>query len=164
MQKFILLVVAFAVGVALLAPSGKSTAPAAAQPPARQAGLFDAPAYKETQLRRRPDGHFYVTADVNGAAISFLVDTGASTIALTEADARAAGLQFSSAEFGPVGRTANGIARGKAVTLPKVSIDGKEVMEVEATIIEGAELSLLGQSYLGRISAVQMNGDYMVLR
>jgi aspartyl protease family protein len=64
----------------------------------------------------------------------------------------------------PIARTASGIAQGKAVTLPKVSIEGKDVPEVEAMIIEGAEVSLLGQSYLARISGVQMNGDTMVLR
>jgi aspartyl protease family protein len=164
MKKFILIVFAFAVAVGLMVPSEEPSAPAASTPPVRQAGLFEAAPYKETQLRRRPNGHFYVTADVNGAPITFVVDTGASTVALTEADARAAGLDFSPAEYEPVARTANGIARGKAVMLPKVSIEGKEVMEVEGMIVEGAELSLLGQSYLARITGVQMNGDTMVLR
>jgi len=164
MLKFALIVIAFAVGIGVMLPSGKPAAPSAAVAQAQKPGLFEPSPYKETQLSRRADGHFYATAHVNGAAITFLVDTGASTIALTEADARAAGLHFSEAEYEPVARTANGIARGKAVTLPKVSIEGKDVTEVEAMIVEGAEMSLLGQSYLSRISGVQMNGDLMVLR
>ena len=152
----------FAVLVGILAPSDKPEAAAAEQP--TELGLFEAPQYKVTHLERWHDGHFYVTAQVNGASINFLVDTGASVVALTEEDARAAGLDFSPAEYEPIARTANGIAEGKALTLPKVTIEGKEVMEVDAAIVEGAEQSLLGQSYLSRISGVQMNGDHMVLR
>jgi aspartyl protease family protein len=164
MKKFVFLALAFAMVLGILVPSDKPAAPAANAAQARQAGLFEPAPYKETQLRRKPNGHFYVTADINGAPITFVVDTGASAVALTEADARAAGLQFSQAEYEPIARTANGIARGKFVTLPKVAIEGKEVIEVEGMIVEGAEQSLLGQSYLARISAVQMNGDTMVLR
>ncbi len=164
MLKFVLIVIAFAVAVGVMLPSEKPVAASAAAAQAQTPGLFEPSPYKETQLSRRPDGHFYVTANVNGASITFLIDTGASAIALTEADARAAGLNFSEAEYEPVARTANGVAHGKRVTLPKVSIEGKDVTEVEAMIVQGAELSLLGQSYLSRISGVQMNGDTMVLR
>ncbi len=164
MRKLILSVIAFAIGVGLLMPSDKPAAPAATAARAEQTGLFERPVYKETELERRPNGHFYVTADINGAPINFVVDTGASSVALTEADARAAGIQFSAEEYEDVARTANGVARGKTLTLPKVSIEGKEVMEVDAMILEDADVSLLGQSYLARISAVQMNGDHMVLR
>lgn len=162
MQKLVLVVVVFAVMVGLLAPSGTPPAPVEAQ--AKPPGLFEASPYKETELQRRPNGHFHVTAYVNGAPIEFVVDTGATIVALSESDARAAGLAFSSEEFQPIARTASGIANGKAVTLPKVSIEGKDVPEVDAMIIQGAEVSLLGQSYLARISGVQMNGDTMVLR
>jgi len=164
MQKLALVMIVFAVMVGVLAPSGPSRSPAATEAQAKQPGLFEGTPYKETELQRRPNGHFFVTGYVNGAPINFMVDTGASTVALTEADARAAGLQFSSEEFEPIAQTASGVARGKAVTLPKVAIEGKDVPEVEAMIIEGAQLSLLGQSYLARISGVQMNGDTMVLR
>jgi aspartyl protease family protein len=163
MQKLVFVVLGFAVLVGIIAPSDKPKATAASASQAK-AGLFEAPPYKETELQRKPDGHFYVTAEVNGTPITFLVDTGATTIALSEADARAAGLPFSREEFEPIARTANGVARGKALTISKVAIEGKEVMEVEAAVVEGAELSLLGQSYLARISGVQMNGDTMVLR
>ena len=163
MLRFALIVIAFAVGIGVMLPSEKP-APSAAVAQAQKPGVFEPSPYKETQLSRRSDGHFYATADVNGASITFLVDTGASTIALSEGDARAAGLQFSNAEFEPVARTANGIARGKAVTLPKVSIEGKDVTEVEAMIVEGAEMSLLGQSYLSRLASVEMNRNVMTLR
>jgi aspartyl protease family protein len=164
MQKFLFIVFGLAVTVGLLMPSDKPSAAPARAATAEKGALFEAPPYRETELRRRPNGHFYVTAHVNGAPITFIVDTGASSVALTEADARAAGLDFSPEEYEPVARTANGIARGKALTLPKVSIEGKEVTEVDAMILEGADVSLLGQSYLARITGVEMNGDTMVLR
>lgn len=164
MQKFVFIVLAFAVGVGVLAPSKKPGAPASASSNAKEPGLFEAAPYQETRLQRKANGHFYVTAQVNGAPVNFIVDTGATSVALTETAARAAGIQFSENEFEPVARTANGIARGKEVTLRKVAIEGKEVTGVEAMIIEGADQSLLGQSYLARISGVQMNGDVMVLR
>jgi aspartyl protease family protein len=160
MQKLVFFVLGFGALVGIMMPSDKPTVASAKAEP----GLFESPAYEETQLKRRDNGHFYVTAEVNGADIEFLVDTGASTVALTEEDAEAAGLDFSPDEFEPVARTANGIARGKALTLPKVTVDGKEVMEVEALILANSEVSLLGQSYLSRIGGVQMSGDTMVLR
>lgn len=167
MQKLLVFVIGFGLLIGILLPSESPKAPAAtaaATTPAAKGALFQAPPYQETKLQRRPDGHFYVTADVNGAPITFLVDTGASSVALSEADAKAAGLKFSASDYEPVARTASGIANGTLLTLPRVAIDGKEVMQVEAMIIEGAEVSLLGQSYLSRITSVQMNGDTMVLR
>ena len=161
MQKLIFLVLCFFAVVSVVTPSDKPKAKAA---PKKELGLFEAPPYEVSRLARRDDGHFYVTADVNGAQIEFLVDTGASTVALTEEDAEAAGLEFSPSEYEPVARTASGTARGVALTLPKVTVDGKEVMEVDAMIIDGAEISLLGQSYLSRIGGVEMSGDTMVLR
>ena len=71
-------------------------------------GLFESAPYKETRLQRKRDGHFYVTAYVEGTPVSFVVDTGATTVALTQEAARAVGLQFSPSEFEPVARTANG--------------------------------------------------------
>ena len=161
MQKFAILIVVLALAVGIFMP-GKPAGPAAAA--SAQQGLFEAPPYKETQLERKPNGHFYATAYVNGAPIEFMVDTGASMVALTQEDARAAGIEFSPDEFVPIAQTANGVAKGKLLTLSKVSIEGKEVTEVEAAIMENGGQSLLGQAYLSRISGVQMNGEYMILR
>jgi aspartyl protease family protein len=54
--------------------------------------------------------------------------------------------------------------RGKIVTLNRVSIEGKTVDDVSGVILEGSNLSLLGQSYLARMGEVQMVGDTMVLK
>jgi aspartyl protease family protein len=162
--KFLLAIFGFALLVGMLAPSGGPDAPASSALQAREPGLFESAPYKETRLERKRDGHFYVTAYVEGTPVTFVVDTGASAVALTQEAARAIGLEFSPSEFEPVARTANGIAEGKRVTLSKVSIEGKDVTAVDAMIIENGDVSLLGQAYLSRISGVEMAGEYMILR
>lgn len=162
MQKLIFLMLVVGTAIGVLMPSDPPRTAKASE--TKEPGLFEAPDYEETRLKRRADGHFYVTAEINDAEIEFLVDTGASVVALTEEDAEAAGLDFSPREYEPIGRTANGIARGKALTLSKVTVDGKEVMEVDAVILDRSEMSLLGQSYLSRIGGVEMSGGDMILR
>lgn len=117
-----------------------------------------------TTLDRAPDGHFYADAQVNGTPVRFLVDTGASGVALSADDARRAGLPFFSTEFSPVGRGASGEVRGKIVTLDRVTLGGKTVENVSGAILEGSELSLLGQSFLGRMGSIEISGDKMVIR
>jgi aspartyl protease family protein len=156
MSRALFLVIAIGIGLGLALPSGKRPVEAAA------AATDGAP--QETVLEREGNGHFYVHAKVNGELARFLVDTGASGVALTEKDARRLGVQFSASEFEEVGQGAAGPIRGKLVTLKSVEVDGKKVTNVRGVVLEGAEISLLGQSYLSRIGEVQMRGDYMVLR
>ena len=118
----------------------------------------------ETKLERAPNGHFYADGNVNGQPVRLVVDTGASTVALTLADAQRIGVPFSTSEFTVVGTGASGPVRGQSVTLDRVEVGGKEVRGVRAAVIEGLDVSLLGQTYLGRISSVQMSGDTMTLR
>ena len=118
----------------------------------------------EVVLERAVDGHFYADIDVSGATAHMLVDTGASTVALTTEDAARVGVDFSEEDFQPIGTGASGAVRGVRTTLDSVDVDGKEVPAVEAVVIEGLEVSLLGQSYLSRLEAVSMSGDTMVLR
>jgi aspartyl protease family protein len=156
MQKSLLLVIAAGAGIGFMLPTGEPSAPAAAAAPAGKA--------VETRLERRENGHFYVDAEVGDQYVNFLVDTGASTVALTMDDAKRLGIPFSPAEFTVIAKGASGDVRGKTVTLDRVSIDGKEVREVRGMVIEGLETSLLGQSYLSRITSVEMGRDYMTLR
>jgi aspartyl protease family protein len=119
---------------------------------------------RETLLEKERNGHFYTYAEVNGEPVRFVVDTGASFVALTVKDAKRLGIPFSSDEFEIIGEGASGLVRGKMLQLDSVEIDGKRVTNVKAAILEGSRLSLLGQSYLSRMGEVQMRGDYMVLR
>ena len=117
-----------------------------------------------TTLDRGPDGHFYADAQVNGVTVHFLVDTGASGVALSAADARRVGLPFFHTEFTAVGRGASGEVRGKLVTLDRVTLGGKSVENVGGAILEGSEMSLLGQSFLSRMGTIEMTPDRMVIR
>ncbi len=115
-------------------------------------------------LRRQSDGHFYVDAMVNGQLIHFVVDTGASDVALSIKDAQHIGLAFSPDEFEVIGTGASGPVRGKRVVLKNVAIGQKEAFDVSGSILDGSEISLLGQSYLSRIGLVKISGDEMLLR
>ena len=117
-----------------------------------------------TTLDRAANGHFFADAQVNGATVHFLIDTGASGVALTTDDARRAGLQFSPMEFSAVGSGASGEVRGKMVTIDRVSLDGHEAHGVEGVILEGGEMSLLGQSFLSQLGTIEISGDRMTIR
>jgi aspartyl protease family protein len=156
-MKAFFIVVAVGAGIGILLPTGKPATPVAV------ASVAIGPA-RETLLERSGSGHFFVMGKVDEQMVHFVVDTGASTVALTVDDARRIGIPFSESEFTLVGRSASGDLFGKPVLLNSVSVDGKVVPHVRAVICQGLDVSLLGQSYLSRISAVQMNGDYMVLR
>ncbi|MDB5669905.1 MAG: aspartyl protease [Alphaproteobacteria bacterium] len=118
----------------------------------------------ETRLERMGNGHFYADASVNGQPVHLVVDTGASTVALTVTDAQRIGIPFSEGDFDVIGSGASGPVRGKLISLDSVDVDGKDVRNVRGAILEGLDVSLLGQSYLSQIGGVQMSGDQMVLR
>ena len=156
MYKALLLVVAAGVAIGLALPSSNR--------PVEAAAVESDGEPRETVLEREGIGHFYVHAKVNGELVRFLVDTGASGVALTEKDARRVGIQFSPGEFEEIGQGAAGPIRGALVSIKSVEVDGKKVTNVRGAVLQGSELSLLGQSYLSRIGGVEMRGDYMVLR
>jgi len=118
----------------------------------------------ETRVQRSGNGHFYVHAMVNGQLVRFVVDTGATGVALTEEDAERVGVDFSPRRFRVIGTGASGDVRGQLVSLDSVDLEGKVAEDVDAAVLEGLEISLLGQSYLSRISGVEMSGDYMRLQ
>lgn len=118
-------------------------------------------------VSRGPDGHYWAQATVDGRAVLFLVDTGASTVALTQADARRLGLNPERLSYDVPIRTANGEARAAAVTLRSVSVAGARVENVEALVAEsagGLEVSLLGMTYLGRLSRFEATPQALILR
>ena len=156
MHKLLAFMVALGVVIGLAWPSANR-----ADVPAVSASAGER---RETVLEREANGHFYVNAKVNGELVRFVVDTGASGVALTTEVAERIGIAFSPAEFEYVGEGAAGPVRGKLITIEEIDIDGKTVDNVSGVILAGGDLSLLGQSYLSRMGEVQMRGDYMVLR
>ena len=93
-----------------------------------------------------------------------MVDTGAGGVALSADDARRVGLAYFSSEFSSVGRGASGEVRGKLVSLDRVTLGGKSVENVSGAILEGSEMSLLGQSFLSQMGTIEISHDRMVIR
>jgi len=119
---------------------------------------------QDVTLDRRDDGHFYAEGMVEGTPVQFLVDTGASTIALTGRDAEAIGIYWSEDDIVPVARGAGGMVHGVQVTLDDVRIGDFEAHGIEAAVIpDGLPISLLGQSFLKQVPDVAIQGDMMVL-
>ncbi|WP_281967963.1 retropepsin-like aspartic protease family protein [Roseovarius nanhaiticus] len=116
------------------------------------------------ELPRAPDGHYYLDAEVNGAPIRFVVDTGASDIVLSREDAAAAGLRPENLNFTGHASTANGIVRTAPVRLDTISVEGLSDRGVRAVVNSG-ELreSLLGMGYLERFRSVQITGGTLIL-
>ena len=118
----------------------------------------------ETVLSRHADGHFYANVEVDDSEIRFLIDTGASTIALTAADAEAIGLSWSDDELQRVGRGVGGEVFGKPVVLRTVQLGDLTAENVSAVIIpNGLHVSLLGQSFLSKAARVQIENGTMVI-
>ena len=139
----------------------ETTAPAAQSslPPRQAAAVPGA-----TELRRAADGHFYAGVTVGTRPLTMLVDTGASVVALTGADARAAGLTWSPAELAVVAQGAGGPIRGVERKLERIALGNHEARGVRAVIVpEGLPVSLLGQSFLGTVEPVRIEKDRMIL-
>src|SRR5579864_3640408 len=118
----------------------------------------------EYVFRRAPDGHFYVDAEVNGATIHFLIDTGASFVTLSPDDARAAGLSLSDRDFSQRATTANGVARFAPVTLREVDLKQISLTDVPAAVVEvPMPTSLLGMSFLSRLDGYEVRNGELVL-
>ena len=115
------------------------------------------------KLERQWDGHFYADAEVNGQTIHFLVDTGASVIALSRDDARRAGIATSIAMPEVVGEGASGEVHGEVARLDRISLGAASDRDVPAIILDDGSQSLLGQSFLSKFASVEIHGDTMIL-
>lgn len=117
------------------------------------------------RLDRAGDSHFYADADVDGTNIRMMVDSGASIVALTRRDAESIGIDVDRLPISGTARTAGGEVPMRTVMLDSVEIGGIEVRGVEAAVVDAdMGVSLLGQSYLAKLDAVNVEGDMMTLR
>jgi aspartyl protease family protein len=111
------------------------------------------------------DGHYWAEANVNGTVVRFLVDTGASAVALSAEDAERLGLQPATLAYDYTVNTASGEARAAKVKLATISVSGAEVTDVDAFVIDkGLTTSLLGMTYLGRLSKFEATPEALILR
>lgn len=134
--------------------------------PGRAATITDENGFNTVILYRGDGGHFHADASIDGKPVSMMVDTGASSIALSYEDAERIGLNPSTLDFDATVMTANGPARTAYVTLPFVSIGGIERTNVRAGIAERGRLdqSLLGMSFLETLSSFTFTGEQLKLK
>jgi len=140
------------------APSALATSPM--QPQAHSASYSDS-----VEVPRDALGRFRVDARVNGRSLQFMIDTGASVIALTADDAAQLGIHPAESEYRVLLKTANGAVRAAPTTLDMVEVGDIVVHDVTAVVLPDGALSenLLGMSFLSRLRHFDYSEGKMVL-
>ena len=121
---------------------------------------------QNAEIVRGRDGDFQLTAHVNGARVPMIVDTGASSVVLTQEAAKASGLPIEILTYTVNVDTANGRTRAAPVTLERVVVGGVVERSVPALVAQQGQLkqSLLGMSFLNRLAGWEVRGDKLRLR
>ncbi len=143
---------------ALDVPTAPQAAATPATPQSRSPG-------RTVVIPRDNRGHFQVDGRVDGKRIGFMVDTGASVVALTARDAARLGIRPTSREFTAEVKTANGTVRAARTRLDRVEIDDVTVRDVAALVVPDEALSenLLGLSFLSRLRRFEYSNGKLVL-
>src|SRR5215468_7324929 len=118
------------------------------------------------EITRGGQGNFAVAAHLNSARVSMVLDTGASTVVLTQDAARAAGLPVEVLTYTVSIETANGRTRAAPVTLNSLAVGGITERSVPALIAQPGQLrtNLLGMTFLNRLESWEVRGDKLVMR
>jgi len=118
------------------------------------------------EISRGRGGEFQIATRVNGASVPMVLDTGASSVVLTQEAAKAAGLPLAMLTYDVTVDTANGRARAASVTLDRVTVGSIVERAVPALVAQPGQLrtSLLGMSFLTRLERWEVRGERLVLR
>jgi aspartyl protease family protein len=165
----VFLVAAVSVGVAIRANNqiedGKAAAEEEKNPKSYNSFRPEAPGPNAAVIKKRDDNHFWADAKVNGSRIEFMVDTGASTVALRKEDALSLGFRDKDLNFEYKVRTAGGETRGAFILLDEIQIGNVKVEKVEAMVIESdLHNSLLGMSFLSELGSYEVRKSSMIIR
>lgn len=146
------------VGKGAPAPTQAMTARPAPEPAVSSGG-------RSFTARAGRNGHFYVEARVDGRRIDFVVDTGASYIAIPEREAARLGIHPTRRDYTARMSTANGVVLGAPTRLNMVEVGGLMVRDVAAVVMPDAALrdNLLGMSYLSRLRRFEIANGKLVL-
>ncbi len=123
-----------------------------------------ATAARTQQFHVGTDGHFHIRARVNGVAIRFLVDTGASHIVLAPRDAERLGLDRQRLDYDKIYATANGTVRGASIQVDDFRVGELHLKNVSASVNEAAMgESLLGMTFFNRLERFTVEGDVLTI-
>lgn len=116
------------------------------------------------EVPRAGDGHFYLTLQVNGTPVTFLADTGATSVVLSQQDARSIGIDPAALDYTDEAFTANGPVRTAPVRLPSLAFGSVADENFPAWVTQGQmDGSLLGMDYLSKYR-IEIDGEKMILR
>jgi aspartyl protease family protein len=120
---------------------------------------------RTVEVVRARSGDFAVHTSINGARVPMVLDTGATSVVLTQEAAKAAGLPLDMLTYSVNVDTANGRTRAAPVTLARIAVGGLTEREVPALIAQPGQLksSLLGMSFLNRLESWEVRGDKLRL-
>lgn len=120
---------------------------------------------REVRIAADRSGHFFVRGQVDGAPVVFLVDTGATEVTLSDADARRVGLRPLPSEFTREVRTAQGTTRTAPITLRELEVGPIRMRAVSAQVsASGLGISLLGMSFLSRLEGYSVRDGVLHLK
>lgn len=129
-------------------------------------GLAGAPAIsgEPMTLRKSEDGHFWVTADVNGRPMRFMVDSGATFTAISTEAAQAAGIEPSGLGLKTVIETANGMVEADRATVKDLRVGSLSMRDHDVLISDGlGDTNLLGMNFLSELESWRVEGSSMIL-
>lgn len=119
---------------------------------------------QELRLSARQDGHFYVRGSVNGVPTTFLVDTGATDIVLTQETAARAGWPADRLSYDGMAATANGLVRIAGARLDSLEVGNIRIENQMVSVNEGAlDANLLGMSFLNQLSGWRVEDGELIL-
>lgn len=120
---------------------------------------------RKIEIEANPDGQFFVKATVNGKAMRFLVDTGATHVVLRPKDAGRLGFNKDKLEFSISAQTAGGVVRAAPVVLDEIKIGPLKVRDVAGAVNKRSmPYSLLGMTFLRRLRGYEVRGTRLVMR
>jgi aspartyl protease family protein len=121
---------------------------------------------RNVEVVRGHSGDFAVAARINGAKVPMVLDTGASSVVLTQQAAKAAGLPIEVLDYTVNVDTANGRTRAAPITIDRLTVGGLTEREVPALVVQQGQLknNLLGMSFLNRLQSWEVRGDRLRMR
>lgn len=115
-------------------------------------------------LRKAPDGHFWAPVKINGVDLHFMVDSGATTTALSTQDARKAGLDLNAIGFPVVVNTANGIAEMRRARVDRLQLGTLTRRDFPVLVSDHlGDTNLLGMNFLSSLRRWEISGDRLIL-